>query len=97
MNIMDSSPAYISLRELAARAGCPETTIRHAVRKGALPRRYAANPHGPQLVFLPAEVECWLATRTAYPERGRRSVRSPRMPDAHTADARERHAVASLD
>jgi hypothetical protein len=94
MNIVDSCPEHISVRALAARAGCTAKTVRRAISMGALPRRYAASVHGPALVFLPAEAERWLAARTTHPGRGRRAVRPPGLPDAHTAHARQAHAVA---
>jgi hypothetical protein len=89
MHIVDPRPDYLLLRDLVARAGCTAKTVRRAVRLGELPRRYAVGKHGPQLVFMPAEVERWLKTSDAHPRRGRGFGRLQR-----TLNARQAGAVA---
>jgi predicted DNA-binding transcriptional regulator AlpA len=60
MNIGEPSAEDMSLRDAMELAGVSDKTVRRAVRTGELPRRYRVSAHGPQLVFLRADVERWI-------------------------------------
>ncbi len=42
-------------------------TLRRAIDKGELPKRYAVGENGPQLIVAPGELEAWLDRRVSTP------------------------------
>jgi predicted DNA-binding transcriptional regulator AlpA len=82
MNIGEPSAEDISLRDAMELAGVSDRTVRRAVRTGELPRRYRVSAHGPQLVFLRADVERWIV---AHRWRQRVVVPPPAPTVLHTA------------
>lgn len=88
MNIVDPSPDDLTLGEAIQVAGCSRSTLRVAIRRGQLPRRYAHGPHGLQLVFARADLQAWLAASPA-PLRGRP------QPGGTARSGKDSHAYAS--
>jgi predicted DNA-binding transcriptional regulator AlpA len=74
VNFVDPSPDDLTPEEAARIAGVSARTLRRAIRRGALPRRYVIGPRGWQLVFRRKELDPWCAER-ALQQRGRRYVR----------------------
>jgi len=57
----------LTLRQAAERAHCSVKTLRRAIDKGDLPKRYAVGENGPQLIVTPGELETWLDRRVSTP------------------------------
>jgi CheY-like chemotaxis protein len=76
MNIVEPTSGDVTLNEAIQIAGCASAkTLRRAVKAGELPRRYIVTVHGPQLVFLRADLEHWMAQRKR--SRRRRTAPAP--------------------
>jgi CheY-like chemotaxis protein len=74
MNIVEPTADDMTLQEAIQIVGCSSAkTLRRAVKAGDLPRRYIMTAHGPQLVFLRADLERWMAQRKRSP-RGRKAA-----------------------
>ncbi len=100
MNVVELSPDDITMQEAAARSGFCEKTLRRAVQRGQLPRRYTHSAHGPQLVFGLVDLDRWLAQRPHRPYGpGLRQHRPALAAEPSLAEIRRTvvHMQASLD
>lgn len=90
MEIVENTPNDLTVHDVARLAGRSVKTVRRAVHAGQLPMRYVLGLRGPQLVFLPEEIEHWQLKRTD----GRRKPRAARK--RRTGSARGSGATAAL-
>lgn len=95
-------PADLTLRLAAERARCSVKTLRRAIDKGDLPKRYAVGENGPQLVVTPDELEAWMDCRVSTPppldkimSHGQSNVTEAQLSIVSTLQAAIDHAVHS--
>lgn len=98
----DIGESDLTLRLAAERARCSVKTLRRAIDKGDLPKRYAVGENGPQLVITSEELEAWLDSRASMPppldkivSHGQGRITEAQLSMVSTLQAAIDHAVRS--